>query len=153
MSPRKAEITCETIKRNTIPEPNCGCWLWTGELNSAGYGRISRGNNRYGLRERLLAHRVSYEMHKGPVPMGMDLDHLCRVRMCVNPSHLEPVTRSENNLRGDLMRRKGKRRTGFCAQGHVLDPNAISPVSGRLRSCPICSAQRTLKYRKEKSHG
>ena len=112
MSPRKAALTCETIERNTIPEPNCGCWLWTGETNNKGYGRISRGNNRYGLRERFLAHRVSYELVNGQVPEDMDLDHLCRVRLCVNPSHLEPVSRSENNRRGLLKTRRGSKLDG-----------------------------------------
>lgn len=148
MSPRKASLTCETIERNTIPEPNCGCWLWTGELNSAGYGRISRGNRHTGTRERLLAHRVSYELANGPAPEGMDLDHKCRVRMCVNPAHLEPVTRSENNRRGDLMKRKGIRKTGFCTKGHPLSPDAFSLVNGRLKQCPVCGRERQREYRK-----
>ena len=107
MSPRKAEITCDYVFSRVQTEPNCGCWLWMGELNNKGYGRIVRGNNHTGTRERLFAHRVSYELVNGEVPYGMDLDHKCRVRSCVNPAHLEPVSRSENNRRGDLMKRKG----------------------------------------------
>jgi len=112
MSPRKAEITCDYVFSRVQTEPNCGCWLWMGETNNKGYGRIVRGNNHYGLRERFLAHRVSYELVNGPVPEGMDLDHKCRVRLCVNPAHLEPVSRSENNRRGDLMKRKGVKLDG-----------------------------------------
>lgn len=112
MSPRKSEINCDHIERYTQPEPNCGCWLWSGEINSSGYGRISQGNNHCGARVRYLAHRVSYELHKGAIPKGMDLDHLCRVRLCVNPAHLEPVTRSENNRRGTLGKRKGAKIDG-----------------------------------------
>lgn len=70
------------------------CWLWTGTLNIAGY---AYRNHRAGSR---LVHRRHYEEAYGTVPPGLDLDHLCRVRRCVNPDHLEPVTRSENARRG-----------------------------------------------------
>jgi hypothetical protein len=75
-----------------------GCWLWGLTITRNGYGQI-RANRRDGT---VLAHRALYERQNGPIPEGLDLDHLCRVRHCVNPSHLEPVTRSENNLRGLL---------------------------------------------------
>src|SRR6516164_7314046 len=77
-----------------IPEPNSGCWLWFGVQTKDGYGRWGGGANRK------LAHRISYERAKGPVPIGMQIDHLCRVRCCVNPDHLEVVTPLENNARG-----------------------------------------------------
>ncbi len=108
MSEAKAAIDSDWIELRSIPEPNSGCLLWLGEVNSAGYGRISQGNSHVGKRVRSLAHRVSYELAKGQVPPGMELDHLCRVPSCINPEHLEPVTRSENNRRGDLMKRKGR---------------------------------------------
>lgn len=79
-----------------------GCWLWTGATSPQGYGRFNAG-----LREdarNVLAHRWSYEHHVGPIPDGLDLDHLCRVRHCVNPEHLEPVTRQENVQRGHRAR-------------------------------------------------
>jgi len=107
MPPRKQEIDWQYIFDRMHPEPNSGCWLWAGELNNAGYGRIVRGNNHCGLRVRSLAHRVTYQMARGDIPEGFDLDHKCRVRCCCNPDHLEPVTRSENNLRGDLSKRRG----------------------------------------------
>ncbi len=66
------------------------CWLWTGSLNSAGYGGFSTGPTRD------LAHRWAYAHEVGPIPEGLDLDHLCRVKRCVNPAHLEAVTRAEN---------------------------------------------------------
>lgn len=80
----------EAFESHVHYEPNSGCWLWDGADNGSGYGKF-RG--RY-------AHRVSFEMHKGPIPQGMHLDHLCRVPCCVNPSHLEPVTNAENARRG-----------------------------------------------------
>ena len=74
-----------------------GCWLWTRALQPAGYGRIS-------VNGRLIyTHRAAYEAFVGPIPEGMDIDHLCRVRSCCNPDHLEPVTRRENLLRGDTL--------------------------------------------------
>jgi hypothetical protein len=117
MSESKAEIGADWIALRSIPEPNSGCVLWLGELNSAGYGRISQGNNHVGKRVRYLAHRVSYELAKGQVPEGMELDHLCRVRCCINPEHLEPVTRSENNRRGDLMKRRDVPRAEWQKRG------------------------------------
>lgn len=67
-----------------------GCWLWTGPLYSNGYGEFNfDGRNR-------RAHRFAYDRLVGPIPDGLELDHLCRVRRCVNPAHLEPVTHEEN---------------------------------------------------------
>lgn len=74
--------------------PN-GCWLWTGALNPAGYGKYGDG----------LAHGAAFRLSGGVKPDGMELDHLCRVRHCVNPEHLEPVTHLENMQRGMKARR------------------------------------------------
>jgi HNH endonuclease len=71
-----------------------GCWLWQGALHSAGYGFLSVGGRNQ------LAHRVAYRLFVGPIPDGLELDHLCRVKHCVNPAHLEPVTTAENLRRG-----------------------------------------------------
>lgn len=74
-----------------------GCWLWTGGISSNGYGTWTLGGATNS------AHRLLYTLLVGPVPIGLDLDHLCRNRLCVNPSHLEPVTRRENLLRGETL--------------------------------------------------
>ena len=79
------------------PEPNTGCWLWTGSLNRGGYGMLWAHNKRG------LAHRMVYLMSGKTIPDGLQLDHLCRVRNCVNPDHLRPVTQRENILRGSGM--------------------------------------------------
>lgn len=79
-------------------DTNGGCWLWAGAIKSDGYGIINFGRRGVG---NLLAHRASWLIHKGSLPpKDLDLDHLCRVRCCVNPTHLEPVTRAVNLKRG-----------------------------------------------------
>lgn len=85
------------LKRNfTVDES--GCWRWEGKPNAGGYGVA--GVFVDGEYKQRPAHRVIYEELVGKVPPSLDLDHLCRVRICVNPDHLEPVTRAENIRRG-----------------------------------------------------
>ncbi len=89
------------VEERSIPvlvlAPLGECWIWVARLNRNGYGRLhEEGSER-------MAHRLSYEAHVGPIPEGLLLDHLCRVRCCVNPRHLEPVTHSENTLRGQAL--------------------------------------------------
>lgn len=76
----------ERFYNKFIPEPNSGCWLWIGCIISTGYGNIALGKRQDG---HVLAHRLSYELHKGPIPNGLVIDHLCRTHSCVNPAHLE----------------------------------------------------------------
>lgn len=73
-----------------------GCWLWTGKKGSKGYGLV-HVDAKAGTQQQ--AHRAAYELTIGTIPEGLELDHLCRVRPCVNPAHLEPVTRAENMRR------------------------------------------------------
>jgi hypothetical protein len=79
----------------TQPGPD-GCIIWTGAVDPTGYGRFSLAG------QMLYAHRVAYQWAHGPIPQGLDLDHLCRVRACVNPDHLEAVNRRTNLLRSPL---------------------------------------------------
>ncbi len=115
-----------------------GCWLWTAHL-SKGYGLL-RLNGRKG--PTVSAHRFAYELLVGPIPEGLDLDHLCRVRACVYPDHLEPVTRSVNLRRGigpALMskRNRGRHKT-HCMRGHPYDLFNTAINSRGARSCRAC---------------
>lgn len=85
-------LTCERRELWSLVDKDGpgGCWLWTGSQDGKGYGKTGRGR----------IHRIVYEELVGPIPDGLQLDHLCRVRNCVNPAHLEPVTGRENVRRG-----------------------------------------------------
>lgn len=110
-----------------------GCWIWRGSAAAGGYGKVSVGGR---LGRSMKAHRWAYELIVGPVPKGLDLDHLCRVRNCVNPMHLEPVTRKENLRRSPFTFKK------HCPHGHVMSDDNLYEhrrVSGKLlRMCRTC---------------
>jgi hypothetical protein len=113
-------------------EKTDGCWLWTGYRDRSGYGFAGRR----------LAHRVAYEWTKGPIPTGLDLDHLCRTPACVNPDHLEPVPHRVNILRGEG-RSAIAFRGGTCVNGHIrTDENTyVVPRTGK-RNCKTCLGAR-----------
>jgi len=131
-----------------------GCWRWLGTINNCGYGNISvRENSRT---RTLLAHRVSYEAHVGPVGAGLVLDHLCRNRACVNPAHLEPVTMRENVMRSPVAIGSANAAKTHCANGHpYTDANtrfAVRPNgTTRTRTCRICSRAAAARYRARKA--
>ena len=124
-----------------------GCWLWTGHTASNGYGRIQIDG------VSMPVHRVSYEWLVGPVPDGLELDHVrargCTSRACVNPAHLEPVTHRENTLRGDTIVAAQTKRT-HCPRGHELSEGNLVPSSlknGR-RGCLTCSRAKAAERRR-----
>lgn len=108
-----------------------GCWLWGGVTGSAGYGSV------YIDGRQVAVHRFAYELLVGPIPTGMQLDHLCRVRHCVRPDHLEPVTLAENVLRGVGTSAVNARKT-HCKRGHEFTPEntKVSPLGHR--ACLEC---------------
>ena len=107
------------------------CWLWTGRKNSRGYGQTGGPEQ--------MAHRTAYVLVVGPIPDGLELDHLCRVRACVKPSHLEPVTHAENCRRAALART-------HCRQGHPYTKDNTIWIKGGGRDCKTCHNRLTKNW-------
>ena len=104
-----------------------GCWEWTGADNGVGYGKFYPTTNKG-----VYAHRYSYERHRGPIPEGLELDHLCQNPACVNPEHLEAVTHQVN-----MSRSKAASKT-HCNYGHERTPeNTYVRKNGR-KWCAAC---------------
>lgn len=121
------------------PEPNTGCWLWTGSVSSKGYARIWVGG------KLALAHRVASMAAGHNLFEGCEVDHKCAVKCCVNPDHLEPVTRQENNRRY----RASAGIIDVCARGHpMFGANLKLRADGR-RQCRSCmnAAKRARRVR------
>lgn len=117
-----------------------GCWIWRGAHNRAGYGYIGNPHDKTGV------HRASYEFYKGPIPMGLQIDHLCRKPACANPDHLEAVSCRVNILRGVSPAAREARQT-HCKRGHPLNllNTYVQPSNGQ-RSCKTCRQERKHRY-------
>lgn len=124
-----------------------GCWRWLGYVDPNGYGRKNLRKHEGG--GYVYAHRWSYEQMVGPIPEGLTIDHLCRNRGCVNPEHLEPVTRGENVLRGEGPAAQAARKT-HCPKGHAYEGENlyVNPNTGH-RMCVTC--QRNDENRAERN--
>lgn len=145
MSPIKRLSNEERFWHYTQRSEGYGCWEWTGPVNdTTGYGTLRLAEKRS-----VTAHRWGYEFLTGPVPAGLVLDHLCRNRRCVNPAHLEPVTRGENTLRGIGPSAQNARKTE-CHRGHPLSGENLMISTGR-RYCRECNRQAARRSRERAS--
>src|SRR6266567_8957715 len=116
-----------------------GCWMWTGFIRKDGYGHRQWPPGHRA--PQWLAHRLVYSLLVGPIPEGLVLDHRCRVRACVNPLHMEPVTFGENSRRGQ---HRGLPNTnGFCRYGrHPWVPANIGTWPSGGRYCKLCNREK-----------
>ena len=114
------------------------CWLWLGPLTRNGYAPV-----RVAWSIRRKGHALVFEAMKGPLPSGLELDHLCRRTNCVNPDHLEPVTHEENVRRGESICAKQSRQT-HCVRGHALteDNLVLAKLRRGIRECATCKKAR-----------
>lgn len=131
-----------------VVDAGTGCWVWQRSVTRGGYGHLREsGRMQY-------AHRLYYERLRGPIPAGLQLDHLCRNPRCVNPEHLEPVTSQENTLRGNTIAARRKAQSQ-CIRGHPFtEANTIA--RGRNRACRKCQRQavrESQRHRRAKQAG
>ena len=113
-----------------------GCWMWLGNRVRNGYGRFRHS----------YAHRIAFEQWRGPIPASREIDHLCRNKGCVNPDHLDLVTRSENNRRGLL---GVLRQQTHCKMGHHFDAANTHIDSKGHRTCRACHNEAARRYIEE----
>jgi len=136
----------ERLEFYSVPEPNSGCLVWVGALDGGGYGRIHfDGKAR-------KAHRISYELSRGEIPSGLEIDHLCRNRCCINPDHLEPVSRRINVLRGKSPKQLSdwQKSKTHCPQGHEYTLENTYIKVGGGRDCRSCQREWQRRFRLRK---
>lgn len=131
MSSRSLSTLADRIQRKVSIQAD-GCYVWTGAM-ARGYGRIHLDDKMH------CVHRLTYTIWRGPIPPGLQLDHLCRNRACCNPLHLEQVTASENVRRGLSPQLARERFTKtHCLRGHALNDNSVYRYPGE-RKCRECT--------------
>jgi hypothetical protein len=123
------------------------CWIWTAGKSSGGYGKFKLGESCY-------AHALTFESVRGPVPAEHELDHLCRVRACCNPDHLEAVTHVENVRRGDwhLVSGAWQRARTHCPKGHLYEGDNLCVTKNKRRRCRTCNRD-DMRNRRQRALG
>lgn len=129
----------EWLVAQLVSSTPTGCLEWPWAKHPQGYGEVAHGGRKY------RSHRLAYEIAVGPIPRGLELDHLCRNRACFNPMHLEPVTHAENIRRGNSPAAMHAVKT-HCPAGH---PYSGVYWKGRRR-CRLCDRESERRYRQRK---
>jgi len=145
----KREPIQDRLERNAVRLPFSGCWVWVGAADPLGYGRIGMQG------KAKLAHRISYQHFVGEIPVGLELDHLCRVSACINPNHLEPVTRKVNTDRGICAETHRKRFAlmTHCHRGHEFTESNTYIAVQKNRSFRNCKTCAKINMEKRKQNG
>lgn len=127
------------------------CWIWTGSYDGTGYGKIWNQQ----IKRLVPAHRASYEVHVGPIPDGYEIDHLCRIKGCIRPDHLEAVTPEENKRRAVPFLAPWNALKTHCRKGHPYDAENtrvyLAPgATSAGRHCRACDRERCRVRRTER---
>lgn len=147
--PYPARPIKERIAESVQVNPNTGCWIWQKSKSRNGYGKMFVGSKRDGTNRLGEAHRVAYEAYRGPIPAGLECDHLCRRRDCVNPDHIELVTHMENMLRGNTLVALGAYRKR-CRRGHPLAGDNLVVERNGTRRCRACRREADSRRDRDK---
>lgn len=146
--PQDPQAQVERFWAKVEPEPNSGCYLWVGAIQRRRHGAYGVFQA-YGQRTTNSAHVFAYRMAKGALPIGTEIDHLCRNTQCVNPDHLEAVPRRVNLLRGQTLVAMNAEKT-HCPKGHSYEGENVKYIFGRtgtMRVCRECLRQKArLRY-------
>lgn len=132
----------ERISGKVVEDPS-GCWIWTGTLQRNGYGVANWVRLAPGRWQAWRVHRIYYEEFIGPIPPGLEVDHVCKVRACVNPAHLRAVTHQENLK---TRNHRGPKRTDACKAGHPWTPESTYIQPNGYRACRICRTDAVYRH-------
>lgn len=144
MSRTRTPVRDRLLSRREI-DGQTGCWNWTGYIHHTGYGQIRLPDGP----QTIYTHRVSYETFVGPIPDGLQIDHLCRNRTCFNPEHLEPVTSKENTRRAPASVSTLNAAKTHCPSGHPYDDTntyLCRQEGGVVRRCKVCTKAATQRH-------
>lgn len=130
----------DRIENNIQVSVDSGCWIWQGGKDRDGYGTMWIGPKP--TRKRRYVHRMSYEAFIDEIPDGLEIDHLCRVKICCNPDHLEVVTTQENTRRRDVAHQTDR----YCRNGHRRTKENTYITPDGYRACGVCRTAAQRRY-------